>query len=120
MNRPAAPALWWAAPRRLARTPGWLVLVLVATTLLVASVVAPPLFVATARTTALDTGLEAASGAPFGPTSADLRVTWDAFLPPQDLQVVRDRLAALPGYGDPELGAAGFGQSHMRRAVVLV
>ncbi|WP_296602100.1 hypothetical protein [Nocardioides sp.] len=119
MSRPAAPALWWAAPRRLARTPGWLALVLVATTLLVASVAAPPLFVRTARTTALDTGLRAAAGSPFGPGSADLRVVWDAFLPPQDLQVVLDRLAALPGYGEPDLGAAGFGQSRMRRAYAL-
>ncbi|CAI9409235.1 hypothetical protein [Nocardioides sp. T2.26MG-1] len=119
MNRPAAHPLWWAAPTRLARTPGWLLLVVVATTLLVASVAAPPLFVATARTSALDTGLRAAAGSPFGPGSADLRVVWDAFLPPRDLQTVLDRLDALPAYGEPDLGASGFGQSRMRRAYAV-
>jgi hypothetical protein len=52
VTRPAARALWRAAPRRLLRTPGWLGLVVVGATLLVASVVAPPLFLAAARASA--------------------------------------------------------------------
>ena len=48
MNRPAVPPLWRAAPLRLLRTPGWLLLLVAAVGLFVASVVAPPLFVATA------------------------------------------------------------------------
>jgi len=109
--------LWRAAPLRLVRTPGWLLLVLAAATLLVASVVAPPLFAATARSTALAEALEAAEGLPHGPDSADLRVTWDGVLPPDVESEVQDRLAALPGYGAPVLGAAGVGQSRTRIAV---
>lgn len=109
--------LWRSAPLRLVRTPGWLLLVLGAATLLVASVVAPPLFAATARSTALAEALAAAEGAPYGPDSADLRATWDGVLPAEVENEVLERLAALPGYGDPVLGGAGAAQSRTLLAV---
>lgn len=110
--------LWRAAPRRLWRTPGWLLLVFVAATLLVSSAVAPALFVATARSTALTDRLDTARGAPFGPESGDLRVTWDAVLPPASEQVLMDRLNTLEGFSAPTVGAAGVGQSHTRKSLV--
>ena len=75
--------LWRSAPLRLLRAPGWLLLVLGAATLFVASVVAPPLFAATARSTALADALDASRGAPYGSSSGDVRVTWDAVLTPE-------------------------------------
>lgn len=110
--------LWRSAPWRLVRTPGWLLIVLGAATLLVASVVAPPLFAATARSTALVEALRATAGMPYGPDSGDLRVTWDGVLPAEVETEVDDRLAGLPGYGDPVLGATGVGQSRTRVAAV--
>lgn len=110
--------LWRVAPLRLLRAPGWSVLVLVAVTLFVASVVAPSLFVASARSTALAEGTEAAAGAAYGNDSPDLRVIWDAVLPPKSEALLQERIAALPGYADPTLGAAGVGQSRTRQAVV--
>lgn len=110
--------LWRAAPLRLVRTPGWLVLVLGAATLLVASVVAPPIFAATARSTALVEALDSAEGLPYGPDSADLRVTWNGVLPSDAEAEVRARLSAIPGYGEPVLHASGVGQSRTRVAAV--
>jgi hypothetical protein len=95
-------------------------LVLVAVTLLVASFVAPPLFAATARSTALADGLRTASGLPYGPDSGDLRVLWDAVLPPQGEQLLVDRMEALTGYGAPSIGAASAGQNRTRKAVAAV
>ena len=103
--RPRRAALWRAAPVRLLRTPGWLVLVLVAATLFVASVVAPPMFSATARATALSESLGAAAGAPYGAESADLRVTWDAVLVEDGNDLVMSRLEAIEGYGSPVVTA---------------
>ncbi|MGY2702191.1 hypothetical protein [Nocardioides sp. HB32] len=117
MTRPAAHALWRAAPLRLARTPGWGALVLVAVTLFVASVVAPSLFVETARSTALADGLRASAGGPFGDQSGDLRVTWDGVV--QDLDPLLDPLAALPAYGDPTVTALGVGQSQSTKPVAV-
>lgn len=111
--------LWRSAPLRLVRTPGWLLIVLGAATLLVASVVAPPLFAATARSTALSDALEASSGAPYGPDSGDLRVTWDAVLTPDVEELVREPLEALTGYGGPVLGATGVSQSRTTTAVAV-
>jgi hypothetical protein len=54
----------------------------VASTLLVGSVVAPPLFAATAGSSALDSGLRASAGNSYGPESGDLRVVWDGVLDP--------------------------------------
>jgi hypothetical protein len=110
--------LWRAAPGRLRRTPGWLLLVLVAATLLVASAVAPALFVATARATALTDRLEVARSAPFGAETGDLRVTWDAVLKPASEQVLLDRLATLTGYDTPTVGASGVAQSHTLKSLV--
>ncbi|MDN4175928.1 hypothetical protein QWY28_23490, partial [Nocardioides sp. SOB77] len=56
--------LWTAAPARLLHSPGWLLLVLLAASLLVASVVAPALFRTSARTAALDTRVETAAAQP--------------------------------------------------------
>lgn len=100
------------------RTPGWLLLVLVAATLLVASVVAPSLFVTTARATALADGLANAEGAPYGQDSADLRVTWDARIVAGGEQLLMERLDALPAYGPPVLGAAGIAHSRTLRSTV--
>ncbi|MDF1602940.1 hypothetical protein [Nocardioides sp. YIM 152315] len=111
-------ALWRAAPLRLPRTPGWLLLVLVAATLFVASVVAPPMFAATARATALAEGLRAVAGAPYGPESADLRATWDGVLLADGDALLMDRLDALRGYGAPVVTASGVAQNRTRRAVV--
>lgn len=119
MNRPAAQSLWRAAPARLLRTPGWLALLLVAATLLVASVVAPPLFAATAGATSLDTGLRATEGNPYGPESADARVIWNGVLPADAEAEVVERLDALPSYSTPTLGASGVGQSRTQRAVAF-
>lgn len=119
MTRPASRALWRAAPGRLLRTPGWLLLLLVAATLLVASVVAPSLFVATARASALDTGLHASAGNPYGPESADLRVTWDAVVDPMVEPLILDRLRSLPSYDDPDVTASGTRQSRTNRAVAV-
>ncbi|KQW49266.1 hypothetical protein ASC77_11300 [Nocardioides sp. Root1257] len=115
--RPRRAALWRSAPLRLCRTPGWLALVLVAVTLLVASFVAPPLFAATARATALAEGLGAAEGAPYGRDSGDLRVSWDAVLPPDAEDVVVQRMQRLVGYGAPTITATGVGQSRTRKGV---
>jgi hypothetical protein len=117
VTRPAAHALWRAAPLRLARTPGWGVLVLVAATLFVGSVVAPTLFVDTARSTALSEGLAAGSGSPYGDESGDLRVTWDGVV--RDERVVLDPLAAMPAYGAPTLTATGVGQTFSRRPIAV-
>jgi len=102
---------------RLLRTPGWLLLLLVAATLFVASVVAPPMFSDTARATALSQSLTAAAGAPYGPESADLRVTWDAVLDEDGNDLVMSRLEAIEGYGSPVVTAAGTAQNRTRRAV---
>lgn len=117
--RPRRAALWRAAPLRLLRTPGWLLLMLVAATLFVASVVAPPMFSATARATALSESLEAAAGAPYGSESADLRVTWDAVLMEDGNDLLMSRLDGLEGYGDPVVTGAGVAQNRTRRAVAL-
>jgi hypothetical protein len=93
-------------------------LVLVAVTLLVASFVAPPLFAATARSTALADGLHEAAGVPYGPDSADLRVTWDGVVPPEGEELLVGRMNALTGYGPPSVGASGVGQNRTRKAVV--
>ncbi|WP_395656935.1 hypothetical protein [Nocardioides sp.] len=119
MTRPAVPPLWRAAPFRLLRTPGWLGLLLVAATLLVASVVAPPLFVDTARATALTDGLTATAGNPYGKESGDLRVTWDAPLSNRAEAAVLDRLAAIPAYGEPTLTASGTAQSLSKHGVAV-
>ena len=111
-------ALWRAAPLRLVRTPGWLALMLVAVTLLVASFVAPPLFAATARSTALADGLADAAGVPYGDDSGDLRVTWDAVVPAQGEALLVGRMDALTGYGAPSIGASSIGQNRTRKAVV--
>jgi hypothetical protein len=113
-------ALWRAAPLRLLRTPGWLLLVLVAATLFVASVVAPPMFSATARATALGEALDAAAGSPYGSESADLRVTWDGVLNPDGYALLEDRMSAIAAYGDPVVTATGVGQNRTRRSVVRV
>ncbi|WP_028642994.1 hypothetical protein [Nocardioides sp. URHA0020] len=118
--RPRRGALWRAAPLRLLRTPGWLVLLLVAATLLVASFVAPPMFSSSARSTALAESLGAAAGAPYGGDSADLRVTWSGVLGPAGDQLVMSRLSAIKGYGPPVLTAAGVAQNRTRRAVARV
>lgn len=122
MTRSTAPArrwaLWRAAPGRLFRTPGWFLLVLVAATLLVASMVAPSLFVATARATALADGFTNAEGAPYGGDSADLRASWDAVLPAKGEELLMERLRALPAYEEPVLGAAGTAHSRSLRSVV--
>jgi hypothetical protein len=115
---PRSGALWRAAPLRLVRTPGWLALMLVAATLLVASFVAPPLFAATARSTALADGLETAAGVPYGADSGDLRVTWDAVVPTQGEELLVGRMEALTGYGPPSIGASSVGQNRTRKAVV--
>ncbi|GAA1142334.1 hypothetical protein GCM10009606_22460 [Nocardioides aquiterrae] len=117
MTRPAALALWRAAPLRLARTPGWGALVLVAATLLVASVVAPTMFVATARSAALADGLAAVAGGPYGDGSGDLRVTWDGVV--GDIDPLLDPLAALPAYGDPVVTALGVGHSQADTPVAV-
>ncbi|WP_395692975.1 hypothetical protein [Nocardioides sp.] len=119
MTRSALPPLWRAAPTRLTRSPGWLLLVLAAATLFVGSVVAPPLFVATARATALADGLAATAGTPYGQDSGDLRVTWDATLADTAEEGVLARLAGLPSYGDPVLTGAGTAQSVSKRAVAV-
>lgn len=111
MRGPGAHALWRTAPSRLLRAPGWFGLLLVAATLLVASVVAPPLFASTARATALESSLDATAGNPYGPDSGDLRVTWDAVLTPEADAGVLDRLDGLTAYGPPVLGAAGAAQT---------
>lgn len=119
MIRPAAHPLWWAAPVRLLRTPGWLLLLLAAAGLFVASVVAPPLFAATARATALADGLAATVGNPYGNDSGDLRITWDAPLGNDAEAAVLARLSAMPAYGDPTLTAAGTAQSLSKKAVAV-
>ncbi|MBJ7358456.1 hypothetical protein [Nocardioides sp.] len=111
MTGAAAHALWWAAPARLLRAPGWFGLMVVAATLLVASVVAPPLFASTARATALESALDATASNPYGPESGDLRVAWNAVLTPEADAGVLDRLDALTAYGPPVLGAAGTAQT---------
>ena len=90
---------------------------LVAATLLVASVVAPTLFVATARTTALADGLQAAAGERYGPYSGDLRVSWDAVLPAEPEAKLMERVEALTGWGSPTVGAAGVGNSRTLKAL---
>lgn len=117
MTRPAAHALWRAAPLRLARTPGWGVLVLVAVTLFVGSVVAPTLFVETARSTALADGLAAGAGGPYGDRSGDLRVTWDGVV--RDSSPITGELAAIPAYGDPVVTAVGVGQSQTNHPIAV-
>ena len=104
---------------RLCGRPGWFLLMLVAATLLVASVVAPPLFVATARATALADGLQAAADERYGPDSGDLRVSWDAVLPADSEAQLMERIEALTGWGTPALGAAGVAQSHTRKSVAI-
>jgi hypothetical protein len=113
--RPAAHALWRAAPLRLARTPGWAALLLVAVTLFVGSVVAPTLFIDTARSTALRDGLAAGAGSPFGDESGDLRITWDGVV--ADDTAITDPLSAMPAYGAPTLTATGVGQSVTKKPV---
>lgn len=122
MTRPPRPArrwaLWRAAPGRLFRTPGWLLLVLVAVTLLVASVVAPPMFAAMARATALADGIQAGQGLRYGEDSGDLRVTWGATLPAGPEELLLARIDEITGYSTPIVTGSGTGQSHTRRAVV--
>ncbi|MEP9363984.1 hypothetical protein ABLE68_13530 [Nocardioides sp. CN2-186] len=115
MTRPRSHPLWWAAPFRLARTPGWAVLVLVAATLFVGSVVAPALFVETARSTALSDGLAAGAAGPYGDQSGDLRVTWDGVV--SDIDPFLDPLSAMPSYGEPTVTATGVGQSQTNHPV---
>lgn len=122
MTRPTTPArrqaLWRSAPGRLFRTPGWFVLVLVAATLLVASVVAPPLFAGMARATALTDGIDAGAAARYGPDSPNFRVTWDQVLAEDSTDLILGRLDEMTGYSTPTLGASGVAQSRTRRAVV--
>ncbi|MCR6030955.1 hypothetical protein GGQ22_05815 [Nocardioides sp. zg-579] len=110
--------LWTAAPVRLAHSPGWLGLVLLAAALLVASVVAPGLFATSARTAALDAGLEAAAAEPAPGASADLRATWTGVLPATAQDVVLAELDDLPGYAAPALGATATAQDRRLRALV--
>lgn len=117
MTRPAAHALWWSAPLRLGRTPGWAALVLVAATLFVGSVVAPTLFVETARSTALSDGLSAGAGGPYGDQSGDLRVTWDGVV--SDLDPFLEPLSAMPSYGEPTVTAVGVGQSQTNHPIAF-
>ncbi|HYF74282.1 MAG TPA: hypothetical protein VD864_15740, partial [Nocardioides sp.] len=119
MSRLVPPPLWRAAPGRLVRSPGWLVPVLVAAGLFVGSVVAPPLFVDTARATALADGLATSIGNPYGDGSGDLRVTWDAPLSNDAESEVLGRLSAIASYGEPTLSAAGTAQSLSKRAVAV-
>ncbi len=118
MTRPRSHALWWAAPLRLSRTPGWAALVLVAATLFVGSVVAPTLFVETARSTALADGLSAGAGGPYGDQSGDLRVTWDGVV--RDIEPMLDPLSAMPAYGEPTVTAVGVGQSQANHPIAIV
>ncbi len=92
---------------------------LVAATLLVASVVAPSLFVATARSTALADGVQAAAGERYGPYSGDLRVSWDAVLPAESEAELMERLDAMTGWGPPSLGGAGVANSRTLKAVAM-
>ena len=119
MPWPALHPLWRAAPLRLLRSPGWFVLLLLAVTLVVTAVVAPPLFVATARATALADGLAATAGNPYGDTSGDLRVTWDATLSNRAEAQVLERLAAMPSYGRATLSAASTAQGLSEKAVAV-
>ncbi|MBZ5737528.1 hypothetical protein [Nocardioides mangrovi] len=119
MIRPAAHALWRAAPGRLLRSPGWGALVLLAVTLVVASVVAPRLFVDTAGATALRSGLAAGDGTRYGEGSGDLRVTWDAVIDRDGADDLLDALAAMPSYGDPVLTAADTSLSISLKAVAV-
>lgn len=119
MSRPAAHALWRSAPGRLLRTPGWFALVLVAVTLFVASVVAPPLFADTAGATALRSGLAAGAGARYGDESGDLRVTWDAVVRPAGVRDLLDELDSMPSYGAPVLTATDTSPSTSRSAVAV-
>ncbi|GGO68525.1 hypothetical protein [Nocardioides deserti] len=113
--------LWTTAPARLLHSPGWLVLVLLAASLLVASVVAPALFRTSARTAALDARIETAAAEPAPGASADLRASWvGGVLPTPGEALVLERLDALPGFGPPVLGAAGAAQERRLRAVVRV
>lgn len=113
--------LWTTAPARLLHSPGWLVLVLLAASLLVASVVAPALFRTSARTAALDARVETAAAEPAPGASADLRASWvGGVLPTPGEALVLERLDALPGFGPPVLGAAGAAQERRLRAVVRV
>ena len=120
MIRRAGHPLWWAAPLRLVRSPGWFALVLLTMTLVVGSVVAPLLFVGTARSTALTDGLAATAGSGYGKGgSGDLRVTWTAPLSNRAEADVLDRLSALTAYDDPTLTAAGTAQGISKRAVAM-
>lgn len=89
----------------------------IAITLFVASVVAPPLFVDTADATALRSGLAANAGARYGDESGDLRVTWDALVRPAGVRDVLDELAAIPSYADPVLTATDTTPSLSSKAV---
>lgn len=113
--------LWTTAPARLLHSPGWLLLVLLAASLLVASVVAPALFRTSARTAALDARVETAAAEPAPGSFADLRASWvGGVLPTPGEALVLERLDALPGFGPPVLGAAGAAQERRLRAVVRV
>ena len=106
-GRPGQP-LRRAAPGRLLATPGWLLLVTAAVTLLTAALVAPLLFARAADGAALDAGLAAIDEDAFASTSADVRATWDGVLPDASEQVVRQALTRLPAYGHPVVSAQGL------------
>ncbi|MDN4174667.1 hypothetical protein QWY28_17025 [Nocardioides sp. SOB77] len=118
--RPRRHPLLTAAPVRLAHSPGWLALVLLAGSLLVASVVAPALFATSARTAALDARLDAAAAEPAPGASADVRASWTGVLPPTAEELVLAELDALSGHGPPVLGAAATAQDRRLRSVVRV
>jgi hypothetical protein len=89
-------------------TPGWLLLVAAAVTLLTAALVAPLLFARAADGAALDSGLAAVDEDAFASTSADVRATWDGVLPTASEQVVRQALGRLPSYRRPVVSAQGL------------
>ena len=87
-----------SAPGRLLASPGWLLLVTASIALLSAALVAPVLFARAAESAALNTGLAQVEQDAFTGASANLRVTWNAVLPPASERFVRRQLAALPVY----------------------
>ena len=100
-----------SAPGRLLASPGWLLLVTASIALLSAALVAPVLFARAAESAALNTGLAQVEQDAFTGASANLRVTWDAVLPPASERFVRRQLAALPVYGPPVVTGIGSAES---------
>lgn len=100
-----------SAPGRLLASPGWLLLVTASIALLSAALVAPVLFARAAESAALNTGLAQVEQDAFTGASANLRVTWNAVLPPASERFVRRQLAALPVYGPPVVTGIGSAES---------